>query len=90
MSKVTILDANVVSKPYSFKNDQGETVEGSTRSQKAKLEIGGFAYPYQVRIEGDGAGYPLGVYDLDLAAMAEVKNGKLGVSKYAVLKPSAK
>ena len=46
--KVIVLKNEIDERGGSFKNDAGENVEYTTRKQKAKLETGGFAYPFDV------------------------------------------
>lgn len=58
MIKVTVLKNEIDERGGSFKNDAGENVEYTTRKQKAKLETGGFAYPYDVRLDKGQPGYP--------------------------------
>ena len=84
--KVTVLDATVAERGGSFKNDAGENVEFTTRKQRAKLETGGFAYPFDVRLDKGQPAYAVGEYELDVAAMAQVNKGVLSLSKFTVLR----
>ena len=86
---VTILAAKVDEKPWEFTDDQGKQRTGSTRSQKAKLEVNGFAYPYKVRLEESQPAYAPGEYVLDLAAMCQVNKEAVNLSKFPVLLPLA-
>jgi len=88
-AKVTIDNADVAEKEGSFTNDAGEKVAYATRKQTARLEIGGFAYPYEIRLEKDQKRYEAGVYELDLAAMIEVNKKSLNLAKYPVLRTVA-
>lgn len=85
--KVSILSAKPEEKAGNFKNDAGESVSYETRKQKARLEVNGFAYPYDVRIEKDQRPYPVGDYLLDLGAMLQCNKGNISLNKYAVLVP---
>lgn len=84
--KVTVLDATVNERGGSFKNDAGEQVEFTTRKQKAKLETGGFAYPYDVRLDKGQPPYPEGEYEFDVANMLQVNKGVATLSKFTVLR----
>ncbi len=84
--KVTVLSSSVDERGGSFKNDAGENVEYTTRKQKAKLETGGFAYPYDVRLDKGQQPYAEGEYELDVTAMAQVNKGVLSLSKFTVLR----
>ncbi len=86
-ARVSILSNVPKTKSGTFKNDRGEDVEYTTVTQKARLEVNGFAYPYDVRLEEDQSAWQVGDYLLDLAAMVEVKNNKIGLSKFASLVP---
>jgi hypothetical protein len=88
-NRVTITDANVIAREGSFKNDKGESVNYNTRKQTAKLEIGGFAYPFDVRLEDGQKPYEAGVYTLDLEAMVSVNKGAINLSKFPHLRPLA-
>jgi hypothetical protein len=84
---VTVLSATVVTKPWQFTDDQGKERTGATRTQKAKLEVLGFAYPFVVRLEEEQAPYPVGEYVLDLASMLQVNKEKAQLGKAHVLVP---
>ena len=88
-NRVTITNAEVIAREGSFKNDSGDTVNYSTRKQAAKLEIGGFAYPFDVRLEEGQKPYEAGVYTLDLEAMVSVNKGAINLSKFPHLRPVA-
>lgn len=88
--KVTVLDAQVNERGGNFQNDKGENIEFTTRKQKAKLETGGFAYPYDVRLDKGQPAYPVGEYELDVTAMAQVNKGVLNLSKFTMLRPLSK
>lgn len=87
---VTVLDANPIERSGEFDGRDGEKISYTTRKQKAKIEAGGFAYPYDVRIEDGQKPYPVGVYRLDVAAMLAVNKGVASLGKYTVLVPTAK
>lgn len=84
---VEVLEAVSKDREGSFKNDQGEMVDYKTRKQAAKLEVAGFAYPYEVRLEDGQATFPVGRYRLALEKMLKVNNGALSLNKFAVLEP---
>jgi hypothetical protein len=84
--KVTILSTEVDERGGTFKDDEGNNREYTTRKQKAKLEAGGFAYPLDVRLEKGQAAYPAGEYELDLESMVTVNKGSLNFSKFHALK----
>lgn len=88
--KVTVLSSTVDERGGTFKNGEGEDIEYTTRKQKAKLEAGGFAYPYDVRLDKGQAAYPEGDYILDVAGMAQVNKGVLNLSKFTALIPVQK
>lgn len=88
--KITVLDSQVDERGGSFKNDRNEDVQYSTRKQKAKLETGGFAYPYDVRLDKGQPPYAIGEYELDVTAMAQVNKGVLTLSKFTVLRQLGK
>lgn len=88
--KVTVLKNEIDERGGSFKNDAGENVEYTTRKQKGKLETGGFAYPFDVRLDKGQPGYPEGEYELDVESMIQVNKGVATLSKFTVLRPVAK
>jgi len=88
--KVTVLSANVDERGGTFKDDEGKDREYTTRKQKAKLEAGGFAYPFDVRLDKGQAAFPEGDYVLDVASMAQVNKGVLNLSKFTALIPVQK
>lgn len=87
-AKVTVLSGDVDAREGSFENDSGETIKYSTRKQKAKLEVGGFAYPYDVRLDKDQKPYEPGEYLLDLPAMIQCNKGSINLNKFPVLRSS--
>ncbi|UXM98792.1 single-stranded DNA-binding protein [Xanthomonas hortorum] len=87
--KVTVLNAEIDERGGTFKDDRGEDRSYTTRKQKAKLEVGGFAYPFDVRLEEGQRAYPVGEYELDLDKMITVTKGVAALSKFASLKPKA-
>lgn len=89
INRVTITDATVHAREGSFTNDKGEKVSYNTRKQSAKLEIGGFAYPFDVRLEEGQKPYDAGTYTVDLEAMISVNKGVMNLSKYPHLRPLA-
>lgn len=91
--KITVLSADVDQRGGTFKDDEGNDREYTTRKQKAKLEAGGFAYPLDVRLEKDQAPYQPGEYELDVEAMVSVNKGTINYSKFHALRairPSAR
>ena len=84
--KVTVLNSAVDERGGTFKNGEGEEIEYTTRKQKAKLETGGFAYPFDVRLDKGQAPFAEGEYELDVAAMAQVNKGVLSLSKFTALR----
>ena len=85
--KVTVLSAQVDERDGTFEGRSGEQINYTTRKQKAKLEVGGFAYPFDVRLESGQRAYPVGEYLLDMASMVTVNRGALNLSKYTALVP---
>lgn len=88
--KVTVLKNEIDERVGTFKNDAGDIVEYTTRKQKAKLETGGFAYPFDVRLDNGQSAYAVGEYELDVAAMAQVNKGVVTLSKFTVLRQLGK
>lgn len=82
---VEVLDDHVHEKGGSFKNDAGEDVSYTTRKQDARLEVGGFAYPFSVRLEDGQAAYPKGRYRLAIEHMLQVNKGVASLSKFTRL-----
>lgn len=88
--KVTVLDSQIDERGGIFKNDRNEDVQYTTRKQKGKLETGGFAYPFDVRLDKGQPPYAVGEYELDVAAMAQVNKGVVTLSKFTVLRQLGK
>lgn len=87
MNKCTVLGA-AVTKDGNFKNDNGEMIDFQTIKQPGKLEVGGFAYPFDIRLDKGQTPWPVGdQYVLDLDAMVQVNKGVVSLSKFHVLKP---
>ena len=84
---VEVLDDKVNERSGSFKGRDGEDIEYSTRKQEGKLEVGGFAYPFEVRLEDGQAPYPKGRYRLALDKMLQVNKGVASLSKFTRLVP---
>lgn len=84
---VTINPGSVNERDGSFTNDKGEEVKYSTRKQDAKLEVNGFAYPYEVRLEKDQPAYAPGRYRMALHRMLQVNKGAHSISKFPSLEP---
>ncbi|KWV12212.1 single-stranded DNA-binding protein [Xanthomonas translucens pv. translucens] len=84
--KVTVMDAEVIERGGTFKDDSGQDRSYTTRKQKAKIEMAGFAYPFDVRLEDGQKGYPVGEYELDIEAMGQVNKGVLSLSKFTKLR----
>ncbi|MFD0727051.1 single-stranded DNA-binding protein [Lysobacter brunescens] len=87
--KVSVLSANVEERKGTFTDDSGKDREFTTRKQKAKLEVGGFAYPFDVRLENGQQPYAPGEYLLDPAAMLTVNKGALNWGRFPVLRSLA-
>lgn len=85
--KVTVLDANPIERSGEFDGRDGEKISYTTRKQKAKIEAGGFAYPFDVRLEDGQRPYPVGAYTLDVGAMLQVNKGVASLGKFTVLVP---
>jgi len=88
--KVTVLESVPVEREGKFDGADGKEIKYSTRKQKAKLEAGGFAYPFDVRLEDGQKPYPVGDYTLDLGAMLQVNKGVASLSKFTSLRPIGK
>lgn len=86
---VEILNADPDTKSGTFENYSGQTIDYEVKSQEAKLETGGFAYPYKVRLEKSQKPYAVGKYRLAIERMVEVSNGALRLGKYPKLIPLA-
>lgn len=86
---VEVFPGEVEEREGVFTNDAGDEVKYQTRKQKAKLESGGFAYPYDVRLEKDQKPFAPGRYRMNPAKMLTVNKGVHGFSKYPVLEPAA-
>lgn len=83
---VVVIEAgDVKERAGSFTNDAGEKVDYETRKQDARLEAGGFAYPYEVRLEKDQKAFAPGRYRMNTAKMLTVNKGVHVFSKYPVL-----
>lgn len=87
--RVTVLDAEPIERSGEFDGRDGEKISYTTRKQKGKLEVGGFAYPYDIRLEDGQRPYPVGVYSLNVSAMFAVNKGVHSLTKYTVLSPLA-
>lgn len=86
--KVTILNAEPKERSGEFEGRDGESIKYTTRKQSARLEVGGFAYPFDVRLEDGQRPYPVGPYTLDVASMLSVTKGVASLGKYTVLTPA--
>ena len=84
---VEVLDDQVQTKGGTFKNDAGEDVSYSTRKQDARLEVGGFAYPYSVRLEDGEPPYPKGRYRFAVEKMLQINKGAHSLGKFTRLAP---
>ena len=82
---VVIEPGDVKERAGSFTNDAGEKVDYETRSQDARLEAAGYAYPYTVRLEKGQPPFKPGRYLLNVAKMANVNKGALSLSKFPIL-----
>lgn len=86
---VHVFPGKVDERKGEFTNDKGEKVAYETRAQAARLEVNGFAYPYQVRLEKDQSAYAPGRYRMAVEHMLQVNKERHGISKYPVLEPIA-
>lgn len=86
---VEVLDGQVKERGGNFKGRDGEDIAYNTRKQEARLEVGGFAYPYDVRLEDGQEGYKPGRYRLALEKMLTVNKGVHALGKFTVLVPLA-
>lgn len=84
--KVTVMDAEVIERGGTFQDDNGKDRSYTTRKQKAKIEAGGFVYPFDVRLEDGQKPYAVGEYEVDVEAMAQVNKGVLSLSKFTKLR----
>lgn len=84
---VEVLDSEVKERGGNFKGRDGEDIAYNTRKQEARLEVGGFAYPYDVRLEDGQKGYAPGRYRLALEKMITVNKGAHALGKFTVLAP---
>lgn len=84
---VHVFPGKVDERKGEFTNDKGEKVAYETRAQSGRLEVNGFAYPYQVRLEKDQPAYAPGAYRMALEHMLQVNKERHGISKYPVLEP---
>ena len=72
LAVITIL-GGVEKKPWEMTGADGKQFTGTSFTQKAKLEVGGFAYPFKVKLQNPEDAYPVGEYVLDVAAMLTVQ-----------------
>ena len=90
IAKVTILDSQIAERGGTFEGNKGEQISYTTRKQKGRIEVGGFAYPLDVRLEDGQAAFPVGDYELDIASMLQVNKGVMSLSKFTALRPLSK
>lgn len=86
---VEVFPGSVDERSGTFKDDEGNEREYTTRKQEAKLETMGFAYPYQVRLDKGQAPFAPGRYRMVVGKMLTVNKGAHAVSKFPVLEPLA-
>lgn len=84
---VEVLDGNVQERKGEFTNDKGEAVKFETRKQGAKLEVGGFVYPYEVRLENGQPAFRPGRYRMAVEKMLSVNKGNHSIARFPVLEP---
>lgn len=84
---VVIEPGDVRERSGTFIDDEGKERAYKTRKQAARLEVGGFVYPYDVRLEDGQAPFKPGRYRMNPAKMLTVNKGAHSFSKYAVLEP---
>lgn len=86
---VEVLDDQVKERGGNFKGRDGEDIAYNVRTQDARLESNGFAYPYSVRLEDGQKPYAKGRYRLALEKMLTVNKGAHGLGKFTALTPLA-
>jgi hypothetical protein len=74
--------AAAVDKDGTFTNDAGDEVKYSTRKQTVRVEVGGFAYPYEIRLEKDQKPYDVGAYQFDWSQTLEFNKKNMGLAKH--------
>lgn len=90
MIVVEVLDDVPRERGGNFKGRDGEDIAYNVRTQEARLESGGFAYPYSVRLQDGEKPYPKGRYRLAVEKMIQVAKGAHGLEKYTRLAPLPK
>jgi len=86
-AKVTVLDSQIAERGGTFEGNKGEQINYTTRKQKGRIEVGGFAYPIDIRLEDGQPAYAVGDYELDIASMLQVNKGVMSLSKFTALRP---
>lgn len=86
---VEVLNGQPDERGGTFKNDKGEDVQYHTRKQEARLESGGFIYPYDVRLERDQPPYKPGRYRMAVERMLQINKGAHSLAKFPKLEPLA-
>ncbi|MBD8634472.1 single-stranded DNA-binding protein [Stenotrophomonas sp. CFBP 13725] len=89
-AKVTVLDSQVAERGGTFEGNKGEQISYTTRKQKGRIEVGGFAYPVDIRLEDGQPPYAVGDYELDIASMLQVNKGVMSLSKFTALRSLTK
>ncbi|KGM56254.1 single-stranded DNA-binding protein [Lysobacter daejeonensis GH1-9] len=82
---VEVVPGEVKTRGGNFKNDDGDDVAWTKRTQEARLQSNGFIYPYDVRLEEGQPPYPPGRYRLAIEKMLQVNKGAHFFSKFSVL-----
>ncbi|PPT53124.1 single-stranded DNA-binding protein [Xanthomonas arboricola] len=85
--KVTVLNSEVDERGGTFEDEKGKERSYTTRKQKCRLEVDGFVYPYEARLEDGQKAFLPGEYELDVAGMLQVNKGNIALGKFAKLKP---
>ena len=85
---VVILDETPKSKSGTFEDDSGKERAWTTRKQEARMEVNGYAFPYDVRLEEGTEPFKLGRYRMAVEKMVSVNKGAHVFSKYPVLVPA--
>uniref|UniRef100_UPI003DA03445 single-stranded DNA-binding protein n=1 Tax=Xanthomonas oryzae TaxID=347 RepID=UPI003DA03445 len=81
--KVTVLNSEVDERGGTFEDDKGKERSYTTRKQKCRLEVDGFVYPYEARLEDGQKPFAPGEYELDVAGMLQVNKGNIALGKFA-------
>lgn len=84
---VDVFEGDPITKNGTFTDDEGKEREYTKRTQDGRLEVGGFVYPYDVRLADGRQPYAPGRYRFNLGKMLSVNKGNANWSKFAELVP---